>query len=180
MAPFDWFYFVSYSISIWYINHFAKIRFRNSDSKRADPFTLIQNRINPGRSVDLCLNPDKDYSVYMIYMTFTSSCTLLFFLSTVNHIFWWVIVCIENNHSSVVIPSCHPDELVVRRWMGFDQFGLWTAIIGCYVPGLRLALWCFPEVNWLYSCTVIFTGVSGMILPRVQRILILLYREVPH
>lgn len=64
--------------------------------------------------------------------------------------------------------SCHPDELVVRRWMGFDQFGLWTAIIGCYVPGLRLALWCFPEVNWLYSCTVIFTGVSGMILLRVQ------------
>ena len=52
--------------------------------------------------------------------------------------------------------------------MGFDQFGLWTAIIGCYVPGLRLALWCFPEVNWLYSCTVIFTGVSGMILLRVQ------------
>lgn len=88
-----------------------------------------------------------DYSVYVIYMTFTSSCTLLFFLSTVNHIF-----------------CCHPDELVVRRWMGFDQFGLWTAIIGCYVPGLRLALWCFPEVNWLYSCTVIFTGVSGMIL----------------
>ena len=66
------------------------------------------------------------------------------------------------------MPSCHPDELVVRRWMGFDQFGLWTAIIGCYVPGLRLALWCFPEVNWLYSCTVIFTGVSGMILLRVQ------------
>ena len=34
------------------------------------------------------IDPSKDYSVYMIYMTFTSSCTLLFFLSTVNHIFW--------------------------------------------------------------------------------------------
>jgi len=88
-----------------------------------------------------------DYAIYMIYMTFTSSCTLLFFLSTVNHIF-----------------CCHPDEAVVRRWLGFDQFGLWTAILGCYVPGLRLCLWCFPEENWLYSCTVIFTGVSGMIL----------------
>ena len=159
MAPFDWFYSVSYSISIWYINHFAKIRFRNGFDQfllKWGPTRLkSQNRVNP----------DKDYSVYMIYMTFTSSCTLLFFLSTVNHIFWWVI-SMKTNHWFV--PSCHPDELVVRRWMGFDQFGLWTAIIGCYVPGLRLALWCFPEVNWLYSCTVIFTGVSGMILLRVQ------------
>ena len=34
MAPFDWFYSVSYSISIWYINHFAKIRFRNGFERR--------------------------------------------------------------------------------------------------------------------------------------------------
>ena len=62
--------------------------------------------------------------------------------------------------------SCHPNESIVRRWSGFDQFGLWTAIIGCYIPGLRLGLWCVPEVNWLYSCTVILTGISGMILLR--------------
>jgi len=87
------------------------------------------------------------YSFYLTHAAFSSTVGLFFFLSAAYHIF-----------------SCHPNESIVRRWSGFDQFGLWTAIIGCYIPGLRLGLWCIPEVNWLYSCTIILTGISGMIL----------------
>ena len=162
MAPFDWFYSVSYSISIWYINHFAKIRFRNGFDK------LIFYSNGPTSLKKVKIVSIQIKIILFTWYTWHSHLHARYYSFYQLLIIYFGELFVIQKQPNSFVPSCHPDELVVRRWMGFDQFGLWTAIIGCYVPGLRLALWCFPEVNWLYSCTVIFTGVSGMILLRVQ------------
>ncbi|XP_077966725.1 progestin and adipoQ receptor family member 3-like [Styela clava] len=50
--------------------------------------------------------------------------------------------------------NSHTLENVCLRWYAIDLAGIITGVLGCYIPGLHYAFYCFPYIKLLYLVSV--------------------------
>jgi len=60
--------------------------------------------------------------------------------------------------------GCH-SEKICQHWLGWDLTGISAAILGCYLPGIYYAFYCFPIWRDIYLAIVLLILVVTLVLP---------------
>lgn len=60
--------------------------------------------------------------------------------------------------------NSHTLENVCLRWYAVDLAGIVTGVLGCYIPGLHYAFYCFPMIKFLYLMSVAALIIISILL----------------
>ena len=61
------------------------------------------------------------------------------------------------------------DYFSPKHWLGWDLTGISAAILGCYLPGIYYAFYCFPVWRDIYLAIVLIILVITLVLPALLR-----------